>query len=425
MPSPSAPQFSPRITSTHRRLLASFVIGVGLVSTFSLPNAANAVGPTLPPGGGSPATTKLVGPPAPPAPSGTAAPTANRAPKRAAKKVASKKAAKTGSKSTSKGGSKGGGLSQGSRGEKVAALQARLMELHYDVTDTEGQYGDQTYHAVLAFQKTNRLNRTGSANSQTLAALESATTPAPMMPNGGTSRVEADLTRQVLLIWENNELYRIVSISSGNGKDFCSLDPETNKTECDVAVTPTGSFRVTRRWVGWRESKLGEMYNPLYFSGGFAIHGSLSVPGYPASHGCIRVPMVSAEWLPSIIEDGTPVYVFGAKDGDKQPTALKYNPAPPTPTTPGATTPGATIPAGGTTKPGPSTTIAPTTVPATTTTTLVRLLGGSTTPAPTVPPTTPSPVTASTTPPVTAPPLPTTPTTTPTVSSSLLPLPVG
>ena len=40
------------------------------------------------------------------------------------------------------------------------------------------------------------------------------------------------------------------------------------------------------------------MYNPLYIVGGIAIHGSLDVPAYPASHGCIRVPMFASQRLP-------------------------------------------------------------------------------------------------------------------------------
>jgi lipoprotein-anchoring transpeptidase ErfK/SrfK len=32
------------------------------------------------------------------------------------------------------------------------------------------------------------------------------------------------------------------------------------------------------------------LLNPMYFVGGYAIHGNPSVPPYPASHGCVRVP---------------------------------------------------------------------------------------------------------------------------------------
>jgi lipoprotein-anchoring transpeptidase ErfK/SrfK len=56
------------------------------------------------------------------------------------------------------------------------------------------------------------------------------------------------------------------------------------------------------------------MYNPLYIVGGIAIHGSLDVPAYPASHGCIRIPMFASARLPKMVPKGTPVWVYGCKD---------------------------------------------------------------------------------------------------------------
>jgi hypothetical protein len=35
----------------------------------------------------------------------------------------------------------------------------------------------------------------------------------------------------------------------------------------------------------------------MYFNGGFALHGSYEVPGYNASHGCIRMFVNDAKWL--------------------------------------------------------------------------------------------------------------------------------
>jgi lipoprotein-anchoring transpeptidase ErfK/SrfK len=62
---------------------------------------------------------------------------------------------------------------------------------------------------------------------------------------------------------------------------------------------------------GWETSPLGRLYNSQYFVGGYAIHGSLSVPNYPASHGCVRLTMAAAEWFPEHVGIGTPVYVQG------------------------------------------------------------------------------------------------------------------
>lgn len=53
---------------------------------------------------------------------------------------------------------------------------------------------------------------------------------------------------------------------------------------------------------GFDPSPLGTLYDPMYFTGGYAIHGNPSVPPFPASHGCVRVPM----WLASVLYADTP-----------------------------------------------------------------------------------------------------------------------
>jgi hypothetical protein len=53
------------------------------------------------------------------------------------------------------------------------------------------------------------------------------------------------------------------------------------------------------------------MWNPYYFNGGIAIHGLDSVPNYPASHGCARIPMHIASYFPTLVTVGESVYVVG------------------------------------------------------------------------------------------------------------------
>src|SRR5207244_4348779 len=60
-----------------------------------------------------------------------------------------------------------------------------------------------------------------------------------------------------------------------------------------------------------QKSRLGMLFNPLYFNGGIAIHGAPSVPPYPASHGCVRIPLGASHWFPALVPNGTPVYVKG------------------------------------------------------------------------------------------------------------------
>jgi lipoprotein-anchoring transpeptidase ErfK/SrfK len=42
----------------------------------------------------------------------------------------------------------------------------------------------------------------------------------------------------------------------------------------------------------------------------YAIHGFPSVPTYPASHGCVRVPIWIADWLYQQSPVGERVYVY-------------------------------------------------------------------------------------------------------------------
>jgi peptidoglycan hydrolase-like protein with peptidoglycan-binding domain len=196
-------------------------------------------------------------------------------------------------------------------------LQSKLAELGYDVGTPDGFGGWRTYYAISAFQRVEGLARTGEDNEEVRDALTRATRPGPMVPGGESSRVEIDLNRQVLFLWQGGELARILPVSTGNGEEYCV------EGECDVAVTPTGTFRIGRKARGLEVSRLGELYDPMYFYGGIAIHGSPSVPGYPASHGCVRIPMYASPTLFDQVPGGTAVYVVG--DG---PAATEVPPPP-------------------------------------------------------------------------------------------------
>lgn len=197
------------------------------------------------------------------------------------------------------------GLGQGANSPEVLALEKRLADLRYDVGNVDGRFDIATHHAVMAFQKVSNLPRTGRATPDVMGALAGASLPAALLPAGGADRVEIDLKRQVLLLWQGGNLVRTLSVSTGTGKKYC-VDGQ-----CAKAVTPGGSFRITRKIKGLRVSRLGKLFNPLYFNGGIAIHGSGSVPAGPASHGCVRIPMVSSLWFFNAVPAGTPVYVIG------------------------------------------------------------------------------------------------------------------
>lgn len=183
-------------------------------------------------------------------------------------------------------------------------MQQRLTELNYYEGPIDGKAGRGTRSAVMAFQKVNGLKVDGAIGPQTVVTLTSAA--APSLRGGPAHRIEVDLNKQVLYYIENNQVVRVMPVSSGNGKAYRSSTGGRA-----IANTPVGTFKVQRRIRGVRVADLGVLYNPLYFYKGYAIHGSTSVPGYPASHGCIRVTQADGRWLFDRVPVGTTVIVYG------------------------------------------------------------------------------------------------------------------
>lgn len=201
-------------------------------------------------------------------------------------------------------------LKQGMKGSDVEAMERKLDLLRYDVGTVDQKFDWQTWQGLIAFQKLNGLPRTAKFDAKTQAALAVATVPGGVIPNGGLPRIEVDLSRQVLLYFDGYGLDRVVAVSSGTGRDYCTISKKSQQKVCGSAVTPRGNYKIQRRIKGDRESDLGHLYNPMYFNGGFAIHGSPSIPAAPASHGCVRVSNYSANWMFDTVTNGTPVFVF-------------------------------------------------------------------------------------------------------------------
>ncbi|WP_019633263.1 L,D-transpeptidase family protein [Actinomadura atramentaria] len=191
----------------------------------------------------------------------------------------------------------------GSDGPAVTRLQQRLKALHYWPGDVNGQFRETTRAAVWAFQHVNGLKATGVVDARGWRALARPRKPRRLVRHPKATRVEIDLKRRVLVVYKRKRIALISHISSGSGRRFCKAG------RCGVAHTPTGNFRVVRRLNGWHKSYLGWMYRPLYFHGGYAMHGSLSVPNKNVSHGCVRMPMDVGDRLYALVKNGTAVYV--------------------------------------------------------------------------------------------------------------------
>lgn len=198
-----------------------------------------------------------------------------------------------------------GGLSSGASGPAVLALEELLVKRHFDPGTVDGKFDGATAYAVMGFEKVAGMDPSGRVDALVWSALTTAPDPEPLLPGGGLRRVEIDKVRQLLFLYEEGALTLVSHVSTGSEVPYCA------KGECGSAVTPAGSHRFMWRVEGWRQSRLGRLYNPVYFTaGGIAVHGFGSVPTHPASHGCVRIPMHTASWFPSKVEQGDPVYVF-------------------------------------------------------------------------------------------------------------------
>jgi peptidoglycan hydrolase-like protein with peptidoglycan-binding domain len=204
-------------------------------------------------------------------------------------------------------------LKLGAKGTAVKELQVRLKELGYVPGKLDGRYGGTTQSAVWAFQKVQGLRPTSTVASKTWKALENPKAPKVLVPKGKPDRVEVNLTKQIMVLYRGGEVKLISHTSSGSGipyTEYAMWNGKRTKFTGD-ARTPTGDYKTTWRRSGWHKSYLGQLYNPIFFNGGIAFHGALSVPLYPASHGCVRLPMHVADILPGLLGTGVPVHVRG------------------------------------------------------------------------------------------------------------------
>jgi hypothetical protein len=176
-------------------------------------------------------------------------------------------------------------LGLGSSGPSVTELARRLSAQGYALQGVNGYFGVDDLEAVLAFQKVHDLPRTGRADARLWGVLEHSSRPRALYPG---NHIEVDKTRQVLYLVRDGRVALVVHVSTGA-----------------TGNTPIGTFHVYRKVAGFD----WVLYYPMYFLRGFAIHGYPEVPAYPASHGCVRIPM----WLaPRLFADngyGTTIIV--------------------------------------------------------------------------------------------------------------------
>lgn len=181
-------------------------------------------------------------------------------------------------------------LGLGSTGPAVGVLERGLARLRYALRRVNYSYRWDTYEAVLAFQKVYGLSRTGRVGSAFWRRFRYAAVPLARIARG--DHIEVSKTKQLLYEVRRGKVVRVIHVSTGA-----------------TGNTPVGRWRVYRLGPG---GSLSHMYYSMYFLRGFAIHGYHSVPPWPASHGCVRIPLWQAPGLYSRWgRVGTVIHVFG------------------------------------------------------------------------------------------------------------------
>jgi peptidoglycan hydrolase-like protein with peptidoglycan-binding domain len=169
----------------------------------------------------------------------------------------------------------------GSTGPFVQLIQQRLAALHFYIPQT-GVYDQGTGLAVDAYHRLLGWGVYQTLDARTIQYLLNGWGQFKVRFPSQGQHAEGDLSDQLLALINGSKVYAIYPISSGK--------PST--------PTVLGEFRVYSKVPGYLPDG---MYFSNFFTGGYAIHGYNPAPDYPASHGCMRLPIVDAisvyNWL--------------------------------------------------------------------------------------------------------------------------------
>ncbi|HEY2160607.1 MAG TPA: L,D-transpeptidase [Solirubrobacteraceae bacterium] len=168
-------------------------------------------------------------------------------------------------------------ISFGSTGRFVQLIQQRLGALHFYIPQT-GVYDSGTGWAVDAYHRLIRAGTSQNLDGRTISFLLNGWGEFKLRFASHGRHAEGNLGLQLLALADGSHVQAILPISSGK--------PST--------PTILGDFQVYSRVPGYLPDG---MYYSNFFHNGFAIHGYDPAPDYPASHGCMRLPIQDAIWV--------------------------------------------------------------------------------------------------------------------------------
>lgn len=122
--------------------------------------------------------------------------------------------------------------------------------------------------------------------------------------------ITVDLGSQTLTAWNDGKIQYRTPVSTGMNLTPTVKGSFTIRTKVPMqdmrGPSPYKNLYPTGRYL------VKNVPNVMYFYQGYAIHGAYwhNNFGRRASHGCVNVPLLSAEWLYNFADVGTRVEVF-------------------------------------------------------------------------------------------------------------------
>jgi L,D-transpeptidase catalytic domain len=178
----------------------------------------------------------------------------------------------------------------GSRGPFVELIQQRLAALHFWIPQT-GVYDSGTGLAIDAYHRLLHWGTYQTLDGRTISYLLDGFGEFKLRFPSHGRHAEGNLSLQLLALADGSHVERIYPISSGK--------PST--------PTILGDFRVYSKVPGYLPDG---MYFSNFFIRGYAIHGFNPAPDFPASHGCMRVPIQDAVSIYGWLQVGNWVDVY-------------------------------------------------------------------------------------------------------------------
>jgi L,D-transpeptidase catalytic domain len=184
------------------------------------------------------------------------------------------------------------GLGDGECGRVVRGFKRILDDLGY-VPGGGSCMTSRTGRAVLAYRKVNGYGHNEQAGKGLVKRVFARKGRFHVRHRGAGEHVEVSIGKQVLVfVNKKGRAVETYHVSTGT--------PST--------PTVTGHFRFYLRQPGVNSSG---MVDSTYFHGAYAVHGYPSVPAtYPASHGCVRVPIPDAQHIYDKIFLGESIFVY-------------------------------------------------------------------------------------------------------------------